>query len=143
MSEPTGDRKQHGSERASFVAQSSLVMQRPDERLAVLSRMDFAVLKDGEINGPKATRDLCFSVAITGVAGFIGLVATVDWHSALESHRIVPFIWAGMLAVLAISFFSVACFFQIQIKRAKNSSAYSILIKRLEEDFSRTDQANE
>jgi hypothetical protein len=125
--------------RASFVAQSSLVTQLPDERLAVLRRMDFAVLKDGEQSGIRASRDLCYGVAATGVVGFIGLLATIDWQVSIKSADLRPFIWTGTLAVITLSFLGIGIFFQIQINRKKGSSAYSILMKRLDEHFSESE----
>jgi hypothetical protein len=121
---------------ASFEAQSTLEVQLPDRRHATLSRMDFAVLKDGDVSGIRASRDLCGGIACSGLIGFIGLIAAIDWDAAMRAGHLGSFIWAGTLGVIFASSFAVAVFYQIQIYRANTSSAYSILMKRLEEHFS-------
>jgi hypothetical protein len=128
----------HDEEIRGFVAQSSTVDQLPDERLAVLRRMDFAVLKDGEVGGVRATRDLCYGIGATAVVGFIGVVATVDWKAAMKAAQLGPFLWAGVLGVLSLAALGIAIFYHIQIRRIRGSSAYSILMKRLEDHFSET-----
>jgi hypothetical protein len=134
MSDSTHD----GGTRASFVAQSSLVTQLPDERLAVLKEMEFAVLKDGEASGMKGTRDLCLSGAIGGLIGLVSLFVSIDWQASIEAAELKPFICTGVLAVITFVSLGIGIFCQAQINRTKRSSAYSILMKRLEDHFSTT-----
>jgi hypothetical protein len=121
--------------RATFVAQASHVTQLPDENLATLSRMEFQVLLDGEVNEAKGGRDLCLGIVGTALIGLIGLAATVDWDKAFREARRTPFAWTAVLFAITVASACGALIYQGRYRKTHNSSAYSTLLKRLGDHF--------
>ena len=124
-----------------FEAESTLNIQLPDNRHATISKMDFAVIKDGESAGPKATRDLCLGIAITALLGLVGYIAAVDWSAKTKAGEILPFILATLQGAVFLAFGGLTVFFQRQLKRLRKLSAYGTLIGRLENHFSSTQES--
>ncbi|MGA2426084.1 MAG: hypothetical protein ABSG07_18930 [Terriglobales bacterium] len=120
-----------------FVAQSSLVTQLPAENLATLTRMDFQILLDGEVNEVKSGRDLCLGILGSAVIGLIGLVATIDWDTAFHQARKTPFVWTALLFAIALASACGALIYQVRYQKTHASSAYSTLIKRLADHFAK------
>ena len=122
---------------ARFEAQSLHVARLPDENLGMLSRFEFQVLRDGEVNEARAGRDLCLGFLGSAAIGFIGLVATVDWDTAFHLAHKGPFIWTGALFAIVLSSACGALIYYRRYKRTRNSSAYSDLMTRLADHFTR------
>jgi len=126
---------QPGKEAATFVALSCNVAQLPDENLATLSRMEFQVLQDGEINGAKAGRDLCLGFLVSGAIGLVGLFATVDWNGAFHNVHLAPFLFTGLLLAITAASGLGAWIYHRRFKSVQKSSAYSTLMTRLRNHF--------
>lgn len=131
MSQPA----QSGDDKGRFVAFSCNVSQLPDENLATLSRMDFQVLRDGEVSEAKAGRDLCLGFLASSIVGIIGLIATVDWDTTIHQARKGPFLWTGLLLAIASGSAIGAIIHHIRLGHMKKHSAYSTLMKRLADHF--------
>jgi hypothetical protein len=102
--------------------------------------MDFAVLRDGEISGVKAAALFFYGLAASSLIGLIGILETIDWQAPIKAAQ---FIWADIEGVIFVSFLAIAIVFHIRIHRTNKSSAYSILMKRLDEHFSTTESTSE
>jgi hypothetical protein len=122
---------------ASFDAGSLVVSPRPDEPLATLTRMEFHVLRDGELNEARAGRDLCLGFCGSAAIGFMGLIATIDWDSAFRLSHKAPFIWTTLLFAITFSSAWGALIYHQRYRRNRNSSAYSDLMKDLAGHFAR------
>jgi hypothetical protein len=122
---------------ATFEAQSSHVTRRPDENLATLSRVEFQVLRDGEVNQDRAGRDLCLGFFGSGAVGFIGLFATVDWDIAFQQARKAPFVWTGLLFAIMLASAVGALIYHRRYRHTRQDSAYSDLMTRLADHFGR------
>jgi hypothetical protein len=113
------------------------VLPRPDENLATLTRMEFQVLRDGELNQARAGRDLCLGFFVSAAIGFVGLIATVDWDMAFRLTRKAPFLWTGLLFAIVVSSVCGALIYQQRARQSRNNSAYSSLLEELGEHFAR------
>jgi hypothetical protein len=122
-------------EPARFEAQTSHVTRRPDENLATLSKVEFQVLRDGEVNQDRAGRDLCLGFLGAGVFGFIGLVATVEWDAAFHQGRMGPFIWTALSFAIMFSSACGALIYHRRYARTRKVCAYSDLMTRLTDHF--------
>lgn len=120
---------------ATFEAGSLHVDRLPDESLATLSRVEFKVLHDGEVNEAKAGRDLCLGFLGSAAIGLIGIIATVDWDGAFAARRPAPFIWAAILLAIIVSSGFGAFIYHLRYDRTLSNSAYSDLMKRLADHF--------
>jgi hypothetical protein len=121
----------------SFAAQSLHVTRQPDEILATLSRVEFRVLQDGEVNQAQAGRERCLGFLVSAVIGIVGLIATVNWDAAFHQVDWAPFVFTGLLFAVAISSGIGACIYHGRHKRTRENSAYSDLMKRLTDHFSK------
>jgi hypothetical protein len=124
-------------ESATFQAQSLTVARLPDENLAMLSRFQFQVLCDGEVNEARAGRDLCIGFFVSAVIGFIGLIATIDWDTAFKVAHKGPFVWTALLFAIALSSACGALIYHRRCKRTLKNSAYSALMKGLSDHFAK------
>src|SRR5713226_2030447 len=115
---------------ATFEAQSLHVTRLPDENLATLSRVEFQVLRDGEVNEARAGRDLCLGFLGSAAIGFIGLISTVDWNATFHLGRKAPFIWTELLLAIVLASACGALIYHRRYQRTRNNSAYASLIKR-------------
>jgi|GEM_PF-7072475 len=122
---------------ATFEAGSLTVARLPDENLATLSRVEFQVLLDGEVNEARAGRDLCLGFLGSAVVGLIGLIATIDWDTAFHQARKAPFIWTELLSAIVLSSACGALIYQRRYTRTRKNSAYSDLMKRLADHFTK------
>jgi hypothetical protein len=122
---------------ATFQAQSLTVARLPDENLAMLSRFQFQVLCDGEVNEARAGRDLCIGFFVSAAIGFIGLIATIDWNAAFKLANKAPFIWTALLFAIAFSSACGALIYHRRYTRTRKNSAYSDLMTRLTDYFTR------
>jgi hypothetical protein len=120
---------------ATFEAQSLHVTRRPDENLATLSRVEYTVLHDGEVNEARAGRDLCFGFLGSAAIGFVGLIATIDWDTAFHQSRKAPFIWTALLFAIVLSSACGALIYHRRYIRTRKNSAYSDLMTRLTDHF--------
>jgi hypothetical protein len=127
--------EQPAREPATFEAGTLHVTRLPAENLATLSRVEFKVLRDGEINESKAGRDLCLGFFGSAVLGIIGLIATVDWDSAFHQGHKAPFVWTAFLFAIIVSSASGALIYHRRYVRTQKDSAYSDLIARLADHF--------
>jgi hypothetical protein len=125
---------------ATFEAQSLHVTRRPDENLAMLSRVEFTVLKDGEVSEARAGRDLFVGFLGSAIVGFLGLIATIDWDATFRMRNWAPFIWTGLLFAVALAAATGAFIYNKRYKRTVNSTAYSDLMKRLSDHFGKEDR---
>lgn len=116
----------------TFEAGTLHVARLPDENLATLSRVEFQVLHDGEVNQTRAGRDLCLGFLGSAAIGFIGLIATTDWDAAFHLGR---FIWIALLFAIAVAAGCGALIYHRRCQRTLNNSAYSDLMKRLAGHF--------
>jgi hypothetical protein len=121
----------------TFEAGSLHVARLPDENLATLSRIEFKVLHDGEVNEARAGRDLCLGFLGSAAIGLIGLIATVDWDAAFHLSRKAPFIWTSVLFAIVLSSAFGAMIYHRRYTRTRKNSAYSDLMTRLTEHFVR------
>jgi hypothetical protein len=128
----TPEQPVHGP--ATFEAQSLHVTRLPDENLATLSRVEFKVLQDGEVNEAKVGRDLCLGFLGSAVFGFIGLVATIDWGA---SFHLGIFIWPALLFAVVLASACGALIYHRRYTRTLKDSAYSDLMKRLADHFAK------
>jgi hypothetical protein len=119
--------------RGTFVAQSSVVSVLPEERLATLSRMEFQVFREGQIS--TSGRDTCIGVAVSAFIGFASLVGTVDWETIFHEMRKGPILLALLLFGIFAGSTAGAAIFQWRNRATRINSAYSTLLKRLEEHF--------
>lgn len=122
---------------ATFEAGSLHVARLPDENLAMLSRVEFKVLRDGDPNEARAGRDLCLGFLGSAAFGFVGLIATIDWNGAFHLGQRAPFIWTGLLFTMAFASAFGAVIYHRRYKRTLNNSAYSDLMKRLADHFTK------
>jgi hypothetical protein len=120
---------------ATFEAGTLHVERLPDESLALLSRVELQVLRDGEVNEAKAGRDLCLGVLASAAIGLIGMISTIDWDAAFLGRRPAPFIWAAILLAIIAAFGLGAAIYHSRYERTLHHSAYADLMKRLEEHF--------
>ena len=120
---------------ATFEAGTLHVSRRPDEALATLSRVEFQVLLDGEVNQARAGRDLCLGFFGSAVIGLIGLIATVDWDTTFSKAQKGPLIWAGILFAIIVSSALGALIYHMRYCRTRKDSAYSDLMARLADHF--------
>lgn len=120
---------------ATFTAQSLHVTRRPDENLATLSRVEYTVLRDGEVNEARAGRDLCLGFLLSATIGFVGLIATIDWDTAFHQSRKAPFIWTAILFAIVLSSACGALIYHSHYERTRKKSAYSDLMTRLADHF--------
>lgn len=136
MSDPaaaTNDSVQsHQKVQASFVAQSALVEQLPDERVAIVTRMDFEVLKDGEVSEMRGLRDVCIGILGSGLFGLIGLFVTIDW----ATKSVKPYIWTALMVAIILASFALAIICHHQASLRRGCSAYATLMNRLTKHFS-------
>jgi hypothetical protein len=133
MSEP----EQSVPEQATFAAGSLMVSARPNETLATLTEMEFKILRDGEPGKARAGRDLCLGFLASGVIGFIGLIATIDWNAAFCLGRKTPFLWTGALLAIVAGSLCGAVIYHLQCRKDRDNSAYSDLMKVLTDHFSK------
>ncbi len=122
---------------ASFEAGSLHVARRPDENLATLSRVEFKVLQDGEVNESRAGRDLCLGFFGSALVGFIGLIATIDWDAAFHFGHKGPFVWTALMFAITLSSACGTLIYHRRYNRTRNNSAYSDLMKRLTDHFTK------
>ena len=115
----------------TVVVGSTVISRRPDEELALLSKVECQVLLDGDIGGAKAGRDLFSGFLISGLIGLIGLLATAHWHDVFTNGNWGTAVWAAvMFAVVFGSLVGVAIN-ALRLKKVSRDSAYSNLINRL------------
>jgi len=137
QSEHSSETDTHGG--GGFVAQYSLVQQSPAEVVPTLSRLEFHVLKDGEVSSTRAGRDLCIGISFTGLIGSIGLCFTIDWDASFRLAHWTPFIWTGLLFAITASSAVGALIYGLRYSHALKDSAYSSTMKRLADHFSKQD----
>jgi hypothetical protein len=124
----------HETKEGYFVAQTYQVERRPNEPVAILTRMEFQVLKDGEISGEaKANRDMSLGICVTAAIGLIGVLATVNWEAPLR--QVAVFICTLVLGVVLVASASLAIIQHLSYRRRRSPSAYSALMNRLTNDF--------
>jgi hypothetical protein len=121
----------------TFEAGSLHVARLPDENLATLSRVEYQVLRDGEVSEARAGRDLCVGFLGSAVIGLIGLIATIDWDAAFHQARKAPFIWTGLLSAIVFASACGALIYHRRYTRTRKNSAYSDLMKRLADQFTK------
>ena len=75
----------------------------PDEIPFGLTRMEYDILRSGEVNASKAGRDCCLGFLGSAVIGLMGLITQVEWSGAFRQARLAPFIWAAVLFALVLA----------------------------------------
>ena len=75
----------------------------PDEIPFGLTRMEYQILRSGEINQSKAGRDFCLGSLLSAVIGLLGLIMQLNWSEAFRQARLGPFIWAAVLFGVALA----------------------------------------
>lgn len=119
----------------SIVVGSSTISHLPDEELYGIRKMEFQLLLDGDVSGARGGRDLCLGFLISGIIGFLGLVATVDWNEVFTKNHRAPAGWAGVMFAIVAASAVGATICEIKRRRTKQDSAYSSLIERLRSHF--------
>jgi hypothetical protein len=120
---------------ATFETQSLHVTRLPDENVATLTRFEFQVLRDGEVNAARAGRDLCLGFCVSAAIGLIGLLATIDWDVAFHQAHKAPFIWTELLAAIVFGSLFGMLIYQRRYKRTRENSAYSDLMTKFNQHF--------
>jgi hypothetical protein len=132
MSTPNQPIPNPTSKKGTFSAQSVVVEQQPDAYPALLSEMEFQVLKDGETSTVKASRDQYFSIAVSTGLSAIGLCFSVAWD---RPHKIATVVLFALCVVSLASFLAALNSHKQYISR-NNGTAHSSLMQRLERHFS-------
>ncbi len=138
MPEDTDSGGRDDAEAKGFSMQASLLIPQPDRRRVLLNAMEFAVLKDGDMSNTKGRRDLCIGIGMTSLFAVIALWQAVDWEKQPIAGKDIftTFVAAVVLAASCV----VAFIEQCKIWRIKkHSSAHSLLMQRLEREFSQLD----
>jgi heme exporter protein D len=117
------------------VVGSSVISHLPDEELAVLRKMEFQVLLDGDFAGARAGRDLFLGFLISGMIGLIGLLATTDWGEVFTKGKWGTAVWAAVMFAIVLASAVGAAIYAIRQHKVSQNSAYSSLISRLQKHF--------
>jgi len=117
------------------VVGSSIVYHLPDEKVAVLRKMEFQLLADGDTAGARAGRDLFLGFLFSGVIGLIGLLATTAWVDVFTKGNWGPAVWTGLMFAIVAASAVGASIFEVRRRKLSKDSAYSSLIIRLQSDF--------
>lgn len=117
------------------VVLSSVISHLPDEELAVLRKMEFQVLLDGDIAGARAGRDMFLGFLISGMIGLIGILATTDWGEVFTKGKWGTAIWAAVMFAIVLASAVGAAICANRQHRVSQDSAYSSLISRLQKHF--------
>lgn len=119
----------------TMVVGTSVISQLPDEELAVLRKMEFQVLLDGDIAGARAGRDMFLGFLISGLIGLIGLLATTDWTEVFTKGKWGSAVWATVMFSIVLASAVGTAIFAIRQRGVSQNSAYSSLIGRLQKHF--------
>jgi hypothetical protein len=117
------------------VVGSSVISHLPDEECAVLKKMEFQVLLDGDIAGAKAGRDMFLGFLISGLIGLIGLLATTNWDEVFTKGEWGAAIWTAVMFAIVLASAGGWVIYAIRKHKVSQSSAYSELIGRLQKHF--------
>jgi heme exporter protein D len=117
------------------VVGSSIVSRLPDEELAVLRKMEFQVLLDGDIAGARAGRDMFLGFLIGGIIGLIGLMATTDWGEVFTKGKWGTAVWAAVMLAIVVASAVGTAIYAIRQRKVSQDSAFSSLISRLQKHF--------
>lgn len=112
----------------------------PDEIPFGVTRMEYDILRSGEINASKAGRDCCLGFLGSAVIGLIGLITQVEWGAAFRQTRLAPFIWAAVLFAVVLA---SACGALIQHRNCnRDNRPYYALMARLRRYFEEQDPSS-
>lgn len=107
------------------VGGTMVVPPQPDEPVFPLRREQFDLLCEGEVTEQRSVRDVCVATFTSGFVGFLGLLATIDWDSAITQRRKGPFVWSVILAVIVFASAVTGLVAQWRLTRTGTSSGYS------------------
>jgi hypothetical protein len=119
----------------SAVGGTMVIPPQPDEAAYPLRREQFDLLCEGEISEERTVRDICIAVFVSAFVGLIGLLATVDWNTAIREGRRAPFIWTASLAVAVFASLVSGATAQWRLSRIRTCSGYSRVRKRISDFF--------
>jgi hypothetical protein len=112
----------------------------PDEIPFGLTRMEYQILRGGEINESRAGRDFCLGSLLSAVTGLLGLIMQVNWGETFRQARLGPFVWAAVLFGVALASAFGAL---IQHRHgARDNRPYYALMARLTRYFEERDPSN-
>jgi hypothetical protein len=117
-----------------------VVPPQPDEPVFPLRREQFDLLCEGEVSEQRTVRDVCLATFGSAMVGLIGLLATVDWDSAVRQGRMRPFIWTAILAAIVLAAAVTAVVAQWRLTRTGTSSGYSRIQHKILDFFDRQTQ---
>lgn len=104
-----------------------------DEIPFTLTRMEYQVLRAGEIDESRAGRNFCLGFLGSALIGLLALIMEVNWETAFRQARVLPFIWAAVLFGLVLSSSCGALIYQRHSTR--NNQPYESLMWRLTQFF--------
>lgn len=118
------------SEQQGYAAGSLRVLQRPDEIVATLTRLEFRVICDGDTSSIKTLRDMFLGFFVSAVIGLLSIWVSANQQN-LEMPTIAKIVFATMILVSII----LALAFQLQMQTKVSSSAYAELMRALKTHF--------
>lgn len=102
------------------------VPTQPSEMAYPLRRDQFELLCEAEtINDDKRWRDGALGFFAAAVAGFIGLLATLDWDSTFTNKHWPTVIFTGALGVLTLTSAVIFIYFLFRVRRKHETGGFS------------------
>ena len=119
------------------VGGTMVIPSQPDEPVFPLRREQFDLLCEGEVSEQRTVRDICVAVLASSVVGLVGLLATIDWSSAVREARKAPFIWTAILATSVCAATVTGAIAQWRVSRTRTQSGYSRAKNRISGFFTK------
>ncbi len=126
------------SDQHGYAAGSLRVFQRPDEIVATLTRLEFRIICDGDTSSIKTARDMFLGIFVSAVIGFIGI-----WVPTTQQKLVLPTAVQILFATMILVSIILAITLGMQMRKKKNSSAYSGLMQTIENHFEKQESANQ
>jgi hypothetical protein len=136
MSTPD-ERPNQGKATYTPVGGTIIIPPQPNEPAFPLRREQFDLLCEGEVSEQRTVRDICVAVLASSAVGLVGLLATIDWDSAVREARKAPFIWTAILAILVCAAAVTGAVAQWRVSRTRAQSGYSRVKRRISDFFER------
>lgn len=97
----------------------------PMEMAYPLRRDTFELLCETEtMNEDKRWRDIALAFFGAAVAGFLGLLGSVDWKATITNNTWTPIVFTFLLGVLAVSSFAVFMIQHIKVEKKPVATGY-------------------
>jgi hypothetical protein len=111
---------------------ATVVTPLPAECAYPLKNADFLTLCEGTSGSERAGRDLHLGFFVSAIVGVSGLVASVDWPTAIAQKRWTP---VGCVVILVIIAAASACGCFLHWKRLRREDTTFTRLKKTISDF--------